>query len=38
MVNKRREYKKPVVELKGSVESTMSMACSNGARSHCLRS
>ena len=38
MLNKGREYKKPVIELKGSVVSAMSMACSNGARSHCLRS
>lgn len=38
MENIKKKYEKPVIELKGSVVSVVSMACSNGARSHCLRS
>lgn len=34
----KKEYKKPCIEKKAIVDKTVSMACSNGARSHCLRS
>ncbi len=34
----KKTYVKPVVSEKASVEMVVSMACSNGARSHCLRS
>ena len=38
MKNNKKKYEKPVISSKGSVASVVSMACSNGARSHCLRS
>ena len=34
----KKTYVKPVVSEKASVEMAVSMACSNGARYHCLRS
>lgn len=34
----KKTYVKPAVSEKGSVATVVSMACSNGARSHCLRS
>lgn len=34
----KKQYTKPVISKKASVKVVVSMACSNGARSHCLRS
>ena len=34
----KKTYVKPVISKKASVDVVVSMACSNGDRSHCLRS
>lgn len=34
----KKSYTKPAVSAKSSLNVAVSMACSNGARSHCLRS